>query len=220
MSGTYHPDRPPICLVAGTAEVGPVLGLAGALAVAFARRSNRGVVLADLIEGARRRQPTLLASAASRKIEERLRSAGLDAAARGHICLSALGVDDRDRTLALLEAIGEDALVVCHSSATTAGEWLEGGSPPVGGLLLAADLPREGSLAALVHDSVRQRGVVVRIQSGGIGPLATRRALAGVPPGGRVEARVGRFATALGRGLGAFDQAPLNAAGGLDANPR
>lgn len=226
MSDASFPGQPWLCLVTGTSAVGPVPGLAAALTVAFARSSDRGALLVECVDSTRRRQPTLLASAASRRIEARLRNAGLDAAARGHICSAALVESDRERMLSLLEAAGEGVQVVCHLGAVAAGGWLELGSPPVGGLLLAAELPREASLAALVHDSLRRRGIVARVHSGGIGPVASRRSLAGVPPGGGSEARISRFADALKGGLAVADQQvasnrpPRQVIGELDSDAR
>jgi hypothetical protein len=203
----------PAILVTGTGR-GPSQGLAAAIAVEAAALTGAGTLFVEPGEGARRRGPTLLASPTAREVEERLRSAGRRAAARGHVCH--LAVDDR-------EAIEELAVSVAESGAELAVVHLPGrlwvsaldaeGLAPAGGCVLVS-LPRERSLAALAVDELGRRRLPCRVATRAPGQLATRRALAGVRAGGWVSelgAKVARRLLGLGRERGQALPAMLGA---------
>jgi hypothetical protein len=203
----------PAILTTGTGR-GPSQGLAAAIAVEAAALTGAGTLFVELGAGARRRGPTLLASPTAREVEERLRAAGRRAAARGQVCH--LAVEDG-------EAIQEVAAAVADSGAELAVVHLPGrlwvpaldaeGLAPAGGCVLVS-LPGERSLAALAVDELGRRRLPCRVATRAPGQLASRRALAGVRPGGWVSelgARIARRLLGLGRERGQALPATLGA---------
>lgn len=177
------------------------LGLAAAVAVEAAIETRAGVVLCELWEGPRRR-PTLLASAAARELETRLRETGLPVSARGHLChLGDRAASQRLPELAEMLVAARSEVAVIHLPGASWRSALDcSGLRPVGGLLLV-ELPRERPLAALAVHELRGRGLRARVEGSPPPALAARRALAGVRPGGGVSERARRAARAL-LGLG------------------
>ena len=172
--------------------------LAVAAAVAVEAECAHGVptLLAELRPEPRRRPATLVCSPAARELEGRLRAAGLAASARGRICqLSAAddeqGLGEVGEVLAEAEpAVG----VICLPGRLweTALETHE----PRGGVLVV-DPASERSLAALAVAELHERGLGARVETTAPGPLAARRALAGVRPGGETSERAARIAMAV-----------------------
>jgi len=188
---------------------GPSQGLGAAVAVEAAVLTGAGALLVEVGEGARRRGPTLLASPGAREVEETLRSAGLRASARGHICHLAV---ESGQVADVAEAVADSGaeLAVVHLPGRLWVPALEAeGLAPVGGCLLVA-LPTERSLAALAVDELARRGLPCRVATRAPGQLAARRALAGVRAGGWVSDLGARIARRL---LGLRGRA---AAGGHD----
>jgi hypothetical protein len=171
-------------LIASGTDRRSSLGMAAAVAVEGARLTGAETLVIELGEGAQRRGPTLLAAAGARRVEEALRADDLRASARGHVCHLALA-DPGEGLDALGPAIdrAEPELVVIHLPSSLWVPTLESGLRVDGGVLLVS-LPAERSLAALAVGEMKGRGLPVRISSRPPGPLAARRALAGVPPGG------------------------------------
>ncbi len=182
------------------------LAWAAAVAVAFAREADAaraagddGAVLLVEIGGQRARGPTMLAADGARELERELRAAGFEAAARGRLAWLRLAADE-----GWVERVGE-ALELCAGvrAAVVAvppdllREVLDDGRLAPAAVLLRAELPRQRPLAALAVSELRAAGVRARIASRPAGRVATRRALAGIDPGGEVSRRSARLARGL-----------------------
>jgi Transglycosylase SLT domain/D-alanyl-D-alanine carboxypeptidase len=159
----------------------------------------RGGVLVVEVGAARRRGPTLLAAAGASELEAALRTAGLDAAARGWLCWLCV-TDSDDFAERLPIAIGAAAgasLTLAHLPPALWGDALahRGLRPSAG--LLRAQLPQSRALVALAVGELRDRGLRARVASRAPGLVASRRALAGLEPGGAA----GRMAERLAIGL-------------------
>jgi hypothetical protein len=156
------------------------------------------VILAVAEPELRRRRPSLLAAPAARELEASLREAGLAATARGHLChLPVLADDAGLRELpGALAAAGAD-LVVLDLPPELWTEALERTSPGAEAGLVLVELPADRSLAALAVAEVRSRGLRARVASRPLQPLAARRALAGIRPGGAAGSRIRRLAAGL-----------------------
>ena len=191
-----------VILASGTAR-GPSQGLAAAVAVETAVLTGASTLLMEVGEGARRRGPTLLASPGAREAEEALRSAGLRASARGHVCHLAIAGGASVEDVADAVAGSGAELAVVHLPGRLWVPALEA-EPlfPVGGCLLVS-LPAERSLAALP----------CRIVTREPGQLAARRALAGVSAGGWVSDLASGIARRL-LGLGRHSRPALESGTG------
>jgi hypothetical protein len=186
-----------VAIIAAGTDRRASLGMAAALAVAGAELTGAGTLLVELGEGGRRRAPTLLAAPTARRIEERLGREGLRGSSRGQICHLALSGsgDGLEGAAAAIPAAAAE-LVVLH---LPGGLWvpaLESGLP-IGGACLLVSLPAERPLAALAVGELEQRGLPARVTTRAPGPLAARRALAGMRPGGGVSDSARRIAQRL-----------------------
>ncbi len=126
-------------------------------------------------------------------------AAGLRGAARGQVCWLSLGGGDEglDGLEAALELLAGARLVIATVAPALWGKAIARPGLRPGGALLRCDLPAGRSLAALATMELRERGLVVRIDRHGFGPLASRRALAGLDPGGAAGRRARRTAAAF-----------------------
>ena len=177
---------------------GSAVPLAAAVAVEAALARGLPVVLAEAGAQARPRRAAILASASARRLEEALRAEGLPAASRGHFChLPAEPVTPALAEIAEAAWRADAGLVVAAVPAAVWTDALACESLRVRAGLLAASLPRDRSLAALAVAELRAAGCRARVSSAGLSPLAARRALAGVTPGGAA----GRRGERLVRGL-------------------
>ena len=192
----------PLVLATDAGDAGGVAASAAAVAASAAtegdHRRPAPVAVAEL--GARSgRGPTMLASVAARDLERGLAGVGFRAAARGQVCWLSLpggdeGLDELERAL---EHLAGARLVI---AAVPAKLWSEAmGRPQLRprGALLRCDLPADRSLAALAAIELREFGLLARIDRHGCGPLAARRALAGLDPGGAAGRRAQRTARAF-----------------------
>jgi hypothetical protein len=193
---------------------GDGLATAAAVAVALAARARgapvagaRGawepaaVALVELGPAARRR-PTLLSSTQARVLEGRLAEAGLDqAAARGGVCWVGLPRDELwvDRLAEVVRNCGAGT-AVAHLSARQWRLALDHPRLRPRGALLRADPRLHRPLLALAVRELRGRGIGVRVATRPLGMVGSRRALAGLDPGGSGGARVARIARALAPG--------------------
>jgi transglycosylase-like protein with SLT domain/D-alanyl-D-alanine carboxypeptidase-like protein/putative Flp pilus-assembly TadE/G-like protein len=191
---------PPVVIATAVGDAGGGAALAAAVGVVRAVASGRAALVADFAPREGRLGPTLLASTEARRLEELLRERGLEAAAaRGHLC--SLQMKD--------EAASLDALAAALASATGASAVLVHLRPglwqaaldhpaiaPRAGLL-RAELPADRPLTALAVRDLWQRGVRVRVVARPLGRIASRRALAGIDPGGAAQRRVVRMARGL-----------------------
>jgi hypothetical protein len=194
----------PAILATGTGR-GPSQGLAAAVAVEGSALTGAATLFIDWADGARRRGPTLLASPAAREVEERLRSAGRRAAARGGIChLAVEGGEAIDGVAACVGDSGAELAVVHLPGRLWVPALDAEGLVPAGGCVLVS-LPGERSLAALAVGELARRRLPCRVATRAPGQLATRRALAGVRAGGWVSelaAGIARRLLGLGRERG------------------
>ncbi len=198
-----EPSRqPPLVLATEAGEARGVAACAAAVAASAATGGDDGrpapVVVAET--GARSpRGPTMLASAAARGVERSLMAAGLRGAARGQVCWLSLGdgSEGLDGLETALEPLAGARLVIATLAPALWGEAIARPGLHPGGALLRCELPARRSLAALATMELRERGLVVRIDRHGFGPLASRRALAGLDPGGATGRRARRMAAAF-----------------------
>jgi hypothetical protein len=191
----------PVILVTGT-DRGPSQGLAGAIAVEAAALTGAGTLLVEAGGGARRRGPTLLASAGARQVEEALRASGLRASARGHVCHLAVADAEPIEEVVASVAASEAELAIVHLPGALWVPALEAEGLATVGACLLVSLPSERSLAALAVEELASRGVPCRVATRAPGQLAARRALAGARAGGWVSdlaARIARRLLGLGR---------------------
>ena len=170
---------------------------AAALAVACACGDGQPVALIEV--GGRRRGPTMLASSSARSLEERMRAAGRDCCARGRFVSVPVDASGgwEDELVATVTVLGETgSAVVCLPPPLV--RWaLARAELGVDAVVLRAELPRQRALAALAVRELRAAGVPVKIARRAPGRVATRRALAGIEPGGDASPRAERLAAAL-----------------------
>jgi Transglycosylase SLT domain/D-alanyl-D-alanine carboxypeptidase len=193
-------DRAAADLVLATSLGEAKGGLAIAAAVAVSVSHARPSVLVAELGASGRRGATMLASGASRELEDALRSAGLEAAARGRVCWVGLGSGEEAlaalaRAVELLPAGG---LTVANVPAALWQPALGGSVQWPVAALLRADLPGDRSLTAMTVIELRARGLPVRVASRPLGRVAARRALAGLEAGGVASQRSARLAHGIG----------------------
>jgi hypothetical protein len=155
-------------------------GAAAALACAAAD-ADRATLLVDV--GGRAPRPTLLASSAAHRLEERL-AAHLPAArvaARGQVCHLAVPADSEGlATASAAVTVARDSLSVLHVPSTALRPLLdERLGPPPTGVLLRADLGVDRALLALVARDLLGQGLAVAVLKRRLGWVAERRALFG-----------------------------------------
>jgi hypothetical protein len=198
-------SRAPVVMAGELPGAAGGLAAAAAVAVALARREEGdaadgpGAALLVELGAARGRGPTMLAAEGARELERALRAAGFEAAARGR--LAWVTVDDSpgwaERVGECLDigGAGVPAIVVLPPAAWSAA--LADERIAASAALLRADLPAQRALAALAVVESRAAGLRVRVASRSPGRVATRRALAGIDPGGEAGARAARLARGL-----------------------
>lgn len=173
-----------VVLTAAVGEAEGARGAAAALACAGA-----GVDVATLLVnvGGRVPRPTLIASTAARKLEERLRAhlPETRVAARGQVCHLAVAADgDGLDAAAAAVAVLRGDLGVLHLPPHLVQRAL--GEPGLGatGVLLRADLSSDRALVALAARDLLGRGLAIGVQKNRLGWVAERRALFGALPAG------------------------------------
>jgi len=170
----------PTVLVTGVGRAEGSRGAAAALACAGAD-ADLATLLIDL-EG-RPPRPTLIASAAAQRLEERL-AAHLPAvrvAARGQVCHIAVSAEPEGLEAASAAvAVARGALAVLHLPPTQLQPLLSG-EPLVqpSGVLLRADPAADRPLLALVARDLVRRGLRVAVLKQRLSWVAERRALFG-----------------------------------------
>jgi hypothetical protein len=194
-------------ILATGADRGPSQGLAAAVAVEAAVLTGAGTLLVEVDEAARRRGPTLLASAGARDVEAALRATGRRASARGHICHLAIGGAIEEAAASVAESGAE--LAVVHLPGRLWVPALEAGGLTAAGGCLLVSLPTERSLAALAVEELARRRLPCRVATRAPGQLAARRALAGVRAGGWVS----ELAAGIVRRLLGLEKAPVSGGG-------
>jgi hypothetical protein len=187
----------PVVLVAAVGEAEGSRGGAAALACADAN-PDTATLLIDV--GGRPPRPTLIASAAAQKLEERLRAHLPDArvAARGQVCHLAVPADGEGLDVASVAiSATRDSLAVLHLPPQLLQGALAESGLRASGVLLRADLPGDRALVALTARDLLGRGLAVGVLKRRLGWVAERRALFGVlgagSPGGLAERLVRRL---------------------------
>jgi hypothetical protein len=186
------------------------LATAAAVAVELATAENAerragagGAVLLAEVGAGQSRGPTMLASDSSRSLEQRLRDADLEAAARGRLVWVPLGGEEWLERLGLaLDAAGPERAALVHLPPTGVRAALESDTVAPSAALVRAELPAQRALAALAVAELRAAGLRVRVAPRPPGRVAARRALAGIDPGGEASRRATRLARGLAGGSG------------------
>jgi hypothetical protein len=177
----------PVVLVSRVGAARGSLAAAAALACS-ASEPDWAALLIDLADG-RAPRPTLVATAGSRKLEERL-VAHLPAAAvasRGQICQLTLPAspDSLERIAAALPLVRESAAIVHLSPSLLRGVLGDARIRPTG-VLLRSDLTQDRSLTALAARDLIVAGLRVTVLKRPLGWLTERAArLGALPAGGR-----------------------------------
>lgn len=179
MSVSPLPATPIVAVTAVGAAEGS-RGAAAALACAGAD-VDRATLLVEV--GGRAPRPTLLASAAAHRLEERLAAHLPQArvAARGQVCHLAVAAEPEElRTASAAVSVARGALAVVHLPPALLQPLLSGefGSRP-SGALLRADIAVDRALLALVVSDLFARGLSVGVLKQRLGWVAERRALFG-----------------------------------------
>jgi len=201
-----EPDRgpePPVILTTAIGASGGAASFAAAVGVAAAGRAGgRCALLIDVAPPPRPPGPTVLASASARALEERIRALGGrfdSAAARGHLCYLSLpgGDDPLGPVVELLELALPASVVIVHVPQAL---WPRAIAEPRLGAragLMRADLPDNRAIAALAVGELHEHGLRAKLVSDPLGRVASRRALAGMEPGGAASRGAGRLARGL-----------------------
>jgi hypothetical protein len=171
-------------LVAGVGEAEGSRGAAAALACAAAE-VDAATALIDV--GGRTPRPTLIASAAARQLEERLRAHLPEArvAARGQVCHLAVPAEPEGLELASAAAtIAREAGAVLHLPPDLLHEVLAQSGWRPSGVLLRADLGSDRALVALAVRDLISRDIPAVVLKRRLAWVAERRALFGVLPAG------------------------------------
>ena len=201
----------PLVAVTGLRGAAGALPIAAALGIAAAGSMGAGgpagVVLCDRVTPARR--PTLLASAPARDLEGRARGA-LRAAARGALCWVSLAEGDWRQGVELARGLGA-SLVVVYLPPREWRELVTETGPGLAAAVVRGDAQQRRALTALVAIELLRRGTPTGVVTTTPGRVASRRALAGVEPGGALGARACRLAARLlgARGIEAGQALPL-----------
>jgi hypothetical protein len=176
---TASADAPTV-VVTAVGEAEGSRGAAAALACAGAD-AEVATLLVDV--GGKAPRPTLLASAAAHRLEERLVAhlPQVRVAARGQVCHLALAVDPEGLRLATAAVtVARGALAVLHIPPgllqVLMAERLE---PAFSGVLLRADVAADRPLLALVVRDLMARDLDVGVLKHRLGWVAERRALFG-----------------------------------------
>jgi hypothetical protein len=154
-------------------------GAAAALACAGAD-FDRATLLVDV--GARAPRPTLLASAAAQRLEERLAAHLPQArpAARGQVCrLTVPGGPEGLEAASAAVSVARGALAVLHLPQSLMQPARQGLGPEPSGVLLRADVAADRALLALVVRDLIDRGLAVAVLKQRLSWVAERRALFG-----------------------------------------
>jgi hypothetical protein len=177
----------PTVLVTAVGEAEGARGAAAALACAGAD-VDLATLLVDL--GGRAPRPTLLASSAAHRLEERLVAHLPQArvAARGQVCHLALPAEGEGLEAASAAVtVARGALAVVHLPPALLQPLLaQGLGPEPSGVLLRADIAADRPLLALVVRDLMARGLAVGVLKRRLSWVAERRALFGAltPDGG------------------------------------
>jgi hypothetical protein len=194
--GVFESERAsePTVLVTRVGDAEGSRAAAAALACA-ASDPDRAGLLVDFHEG-RAPRPSLVASTAARRLEERLAvhlpEAGV--ASRGQACHLTLPPDASGIEAArAARAVARESVGVLHLPPRLFQDALEDDGLRPFGALLRADLDRDRALTALAVGDLHEKGLRAAVLKRPLGWVAARRALSGaLPPesGGGLPARL------------------------------
>ena len=190
----------PLVLVTAVGEAEGARAAAAAVSCAGAD-ADVATLMVDV--GGRVPRPTLIASAAAQKLEERLAAhlPEMKAAARGQVCHLAVPDDSEGLDAAVAAvAVARGAAVAVHVPPQLLQTALAGGSNLPSAVLLRADLRSDRPLVALTVRNLIERGIPVRVLKRRLTWVAERRALFGVLPLGSPGGLPERMARRLTEG--------------------
>ncbi len=167
--------------------VGKAEGSRGAAAALACARAEADLATLLIDVGARTPRPTLVASVAAQKLEERLAAHLPDhcGAARGQVCHLAVPAEREGLEIAAAAvAVARDGLTALHVPPQLLQAALADSSLGPMGVLLRADLQVDRSLVALVVRDLLDRDLAVGVLKRRLNWVAERRALFGVLPTG------------------------------------
>jgi hypothetical protein len=173
----------PMIVVAAVGEAEGARGAGAALACAGA---DVDMATFFIDAGGKAPRPTLLASAAAQKLQERLAAhlPELKAAARGQVCHLAVPAEPEGiRAASAAVTVARGAAAVLHLPPDLLQSALSGefGLRP-SGVLLRADLAEDRPLVALAARDLFARGFVAAVLKHRLGWVVERRALFGLLP--------------------------------------
>jgi len=202
----------PVVVVAAVGEAEGSRGAAAALSCVGAD-IDRAALLVDV--GGRVPRPTLLASAAAQKLEERL-AAHLPhsrVAARGQVCHLAVPSDPDGLELASAAVTAaRGATAVLHVPPELLHEVIEGAGIRPSGALLRADLDQDRPLVALAARELMARGLAVAVLKRRLSWMVERRALFGALPAGSAGGLPEQLVRRLGLATTDTEVVPIPAA--------
>lgn len=167
--------------------VGSVEGARGAAAALSCAGADVDTAALLVEVGGRVPRPTLLASAAAQKLEERLAAhlPQLRVAARGQVCHLAVPADaDGLEAAAAAVTVVREATAVVHVQPGLLQEVLAQASLRPAGVLLRADLEQDRALVALAVRDLLARDLAVAVLKRRLSWVVERRAFFGVLPAG------------------------------------
>jgi hypothetical protein len=187
----------PVVFVAAVGAAEGARGAAAALACAGAE-TDLATLLID--HGGRVPRPTLIASAAARKLEERLAAHLPEAkvAARGQVCHLALTADAEGLAAAAgAVSVARGALAAVHLPPELLQAALADSPLRGSGVLLRADLTDDRALVGMTVRDLLARGIAAGVLKQRLSWVAERRALFGVLPPGSPGCLPGRLVSRL-----------------------
>jgi Transglycosylase SLT domain/D-alanyl-D-alanine carboxypeptidase len=188
------PRRSPVLAVTALPGATGGTAVAAAVGIACARlpAGAAGVVLCEAAGAPRR--PTLVSSAPARELESRLCSE-LPAAARGALCWAVVDPGEWREGLERCRTVGASLVVALLDP--TGWRQLVAEEGLIRAAVVRADLVTGRSLAALVAIELRRAAIPVGVVTRAPGLVSSRRALAGIEPGGPLGRRADRLASRL-----------------------
>jgi Transglycosylase SLT domain/D-alanyl-D-alanine carboxypeptidase len=214
-------DSPRLVICSAVGEAGGAPAAAAALGVAATRaldssEGSRGVMVIDFRASARPARGSVLASTEARSLEEICgQRRDLRAAARGRLCFAIpSGRPTRSERVAMLADLLAPELgagvVVAVCDPADFRSLTDRSVSPRRSALLKGSRGRDRPLIAMLAAELRREGVPMKVWVPPLGPVAVRRALAGLDAGGDSGRRAERLLSAL-LGIGASRRDPIPA---------
>jgi len=173
--------------VLAVTAVGGAEGSRGAAAALACARAEVDAATLLIDVGGRPPRPTMIASAAAQKLEERLVAQLPEqrVAARGQVCHLAVSPEEEGlETAAAAATVAREGVTVLHLPPALLQPALDTASLRPTGVLMRADLTNDRSLVALLARDLLHRDLAVGVLKRRLSWVAERRALFGVLPAG------------------------------------